>query len=113
SAWETLSATVSPFTGSTQINQRLQLIALGGAAEFYVDNVSILETNPDISAITQERGIIGTQVAETKTFTFVPHQGFTRQMTVGDLTQIHRFDRGIYAGTTDPGGNSQDQNPGS
>src|SRR5690606_6701128 len=39
--------------------------------------------------------------------------GGTREVTVSDLTQIHRFDRGIYAGTKDPGGNSQDQNPSS
>ncbi|MBZ0310481.1 MAG: DUF6531 domain-containing protein, partial [Anaerolineae bacterium] len=56
SGWQTLETTYT-HAGDIMEGCRLQFIAEGGSAEFYVDTVSILETTPEISIITQERGL--------------------------------------------------------
>lgn len=100
-AWETLS--VTEVTADTSDDAcRLQFVAHGGAAEFYLDNVSIVEANPLPTQIVQELGVVtGQSQLLIKTFDFHPDRdNFTRE-TVDEHYVIHVFDNGLYQGTMD------------
>jgi len=106
-SWQTLSVT-SFVPTATVLSCRLQFIASGAAAEFYVDTVSIVETNPDYVGITQERGGEGSSALQAAALTFAPHQNLTRETIVG-VSNLHRFDQSIYLGMTDPLGYTRQQ----
>ena len=97
--WQTLRA-VYKATGD-MTGCRLQFRSSGGAAEFYVDTVSILETDLSLASIVQNRG----KGAISSTFEFQPEgKNLTAETTAG-RTIRHRFDNGVYTGAEDPQGN--------
>jgi RHS repeat-associated protein len=116
-AWETLRAVHTPTSDLNAVT--LQFTASSGAAEFYVDAVSVLSTEPDIAQITQERGVWtpdGGQAEsplEVTTFTFQPGgQNVTLEETAGK-TKTHYFANGVYLGEANPAGEIAPQVSGS
>jgi RHS repeat-associated protein len=108
-AWETLSTTHTP-TAATE-NHRLQFIASGGAADFYVDSVIIEEKYPDgkMAAITQELGVDGGSALQTIDYDFQPGgDGVTTEEVAGIQTS-HNFWNDVYIGTTDALDNETEQ----
>lgn len=90
-AWETLTAIYQP--GASSENHRLQFTASGGAAEFYLDSVSIVEVRSGLASVVAEQGIqgAGSPLAET-TFVFQAGQDKTvTHETAAGRTRIHRF----------------------
>ncbi len=105
------------FTGSWQTLQELNyiptetvdcklqfIVPLANSTDFYVDAVSVLETNPKI---TQERGIAAGGNALLKTtYQFASSLNTTTEsLEVSPTTAFttkHYFERGIYAGSQDP-----------
>ena len=116
SSWATLTAAnITPGSGGTLYNRRLQFVGTDNTVtnKFYVDNVTIIETNPDYSAVQQKRGIVGTDPAlMDTTLKVAPHQNFSEE-TMVNRTTTHQFDRALYAGTIDPNGNTSRKNPNS
>jgi len=103
-AWQTLSASYTP--SSDKPNRHLQFIASGAAAQFYVDSISIEETNPGLGSIIQQRGIQDSNPALLENeFVFQPNGRDQTLETTAGKTIVHHFDRGIYAGAADPAGN--------
>lgn len=100
-AWQTLSVSDEVADTSDDL-ARLQFVAVGGAAEFYVDTVSITEENPFPVSIVQELGLQASDPALlTKTFVFQPDRaGVTTETTAGQVT-THYFENGVYYGTAD------------
>lgn len=104
-SWELLTAVYVP--GSSKLSQRLQFLAEGGAATFYVDNVSIQETR--LANITQQRGIVSAQPALLETLFEFNYGGtpVTRETRAGN-SWLHHFNRGIYGGIQNPIGDETD-----
>ena len=104
-SWETLSATHTPLT--TQNNIRLQFVANGGAAEFYVDNVRIEERSSQISTITERLGKQGTsEFLQQVDYVFQPGGENITMETISGRTTTYYFADGIYAGTANGLGDS-------
>lgn len=100
-AWELLRAVHTATADDT--GKTLQFVSSGGAAQFYIDSVSILESDLTISTIHQERG----EAAIITDYAFQPGgQNITTETTVGKVT-THHFSEGVYAGTELPGQNGQ------
>ncbi len=101
-AWETLSASAVVSDTSDDLCH-LQFVAWEGAAEFYVDTVSIVEENPLPVSIVQELGLVDSDPALlTKTFVFQPDRaGVTTETLDGQVT-THHFVHGVYQGTANP-----------
>lgn len=97
-AWESFAVLHQP--GADEADVKLQFIASGGAAEFYVDNVSIIESDLSMAEIIQARG----DGAEVTEFIFQPEDDITTETTAGK-TVTHHFFNGVYGGTEDPQGN--------
>jgi RHS repeat-associated protein len=109
--WETL--TVTDYVATSTMDCRLQFVATAldgtGQIEFFVDTVSILETNP-YPEITQKRGetssFTGTLLQTT--YEFAPLEDQTLETTQG-VTTTHHFQWGLYQGATDALGNTSQQ----
>src|SRR5262249_25588329 len=100
-AWQTLTAISTP--SSALDSRKLQFVASGGAAEFYVDSVSIVEANPKLASIVQERGIQGANPALLQsTFQFQPGGNNLTTETMAGKTTSHRFANGVYVGSANP-----------
>ena len=102
-AWQTLRV-VHKATADAQ-DVKLQFIASGGAAEFYVDAVSIIETDLSVVAITQERG--DAMLVTDLTFLSTLGTATTETISGTNVTTTHRFFGGVHVGTFDPLGNEQ------
>lgn len=96
-AWETLYAVHIPSLAVSGC--KLQFLASGSAAEFYVDTVSIAEVTVD--TLHQERG----NAALVADFTFQPSGENITTEEIAGKTTIHRFINGVYGGAEDPAGN--------
>jgi RHS repeat-associated protein len=97
-AWQTLRAVYQATAGST--GRKLQFVAASSAAQFYVDTVSILESNLTIAALLQEHG----NAALSEAFAFQPGgQNITTETTAGK-TSTHQFNDELYIGVQDPAG---------
>ncbi len=95
--WETLRAVYKATSDASGVN--LQFIASGGPAEFYVDTVSVIETDMSITTITQQRG----EAALATDLNF-SSQGFSTTETISNTTiqTIHRFFGGVRIETENP-----------
>lgn len=96
--WETLRAVYKATADAT--GRKLQFIASGGAAEFYVDTVSIIESDLSITTIVQSRG----DDAMSTAYSFQPDLDLTTE-TIAGKTTYHWFNDGVYLGQEDPAGN--------
>ncbi len=110
-SWQTLQVLDYVPTVSDDVRLQFLATALGsiGLTEFYVDSVTIQETNLQI---TQKRGLqgAGTPALET-VFKFAPGLDYTDEVVAGKTTK-HLFDRGLFAGQQDAAGNSTAQKSG-
>ncbi len=97
-AWETLRV-IHQATDSVS-SVTLQFFAEGGGAEFYVDAVSIIETDQRVSQIDQQRG----NAALNTSFVFQAGGADLTTETVAGKPTTHRFS-GVYLGAEDPKGN--------
>ena len=105
SEWQTLRMVHEADADVSSV--KLQFIASGGAANFYVDAVSIVETDFSVEQIVQERG----EAAVVTAFDMrTVGTGLTTQTIAGTTTK-HRFVMGVPAGTIDPMGNAHLQWP--
>jgi RHS repeat-associated protein len=98
-AWQTLRSVYKATADITGC--KLQFTSSGSAAEFYVDTVSILESDLSATTIVQERG----DSAISTTFDFQPQGKNLTAETTGGRTTNHWFDNGVYAGGEDQEGN--------
>ena len=98
-AWETLRAVYVPSADAN--NRRVQFLADGGAAEFYIDNVSIIESDLTIEAIQQQQG----DAALTRNYAFQPNGDNITTEVIAGLTTTHHFQGEVYAGVELPGMN--------
>lgn len=96
--WETLRAVHQATADASDV--RLQFMAHNGAAEFYVDSVSVIETNLSVAEIIQERG----EAAVTKKLAFQPGDDniTTEEVPGTTIKTTHRFSGSVYAGADDP-----------
>ena len=102
-AWQTLRVVHQASAGATDV--KLQFIASGGAAEFYVDAVSIIETDLSVAQITQDRG----EAALVTDLTFPARLGTatTENVAGTEVTTTH-FSLAVYMSVRlDPLGNEQ------
>jgi hypothetical protein len=98
-SWQLLRAVHTPTANAT--GRKLQFVSSGGAAEFYVDTVSVTESDLSVTAINQNRG----NSALVTNFAFQPGgQNVTTEVVAGKTT-THQFLNGVYAGPEDPAGN--------
>ncbi len=102
-AWQTLRVVHQASAGASDV--KLQFIASGGAAEFYVDAVSVIETDLSVAQITQDRGEAG--LVTDLTFPSVVGTATTETIAATDVTTTHLFFGGVHVGTIDPLGNEQ------
>ncbi|MEP6983953.1 MAG: RHS repeat-associated core domain-containing protein [Chloroflexota bacterium] len=110
--WETL--TVNDYMPSATRDCRLQFVSPvlsgSGTTTFYIDTVSITETNLQIN---QKRGLVEAEpdaLLDT-TYKFAPGLNYTTEELVG-LTTTHQFQWGLYTGSVNPAGEGPDQGSG-
>ncbi|MCA0457139.1 MAG: DUF6531 domain-containing protein [Chloroflexi bacterium] len=100
-SWQTL--TVANYVPTATTDCKIQFVAStldsSGNIEFFVDSVSILETNLQI---TQQRGLTGSNPAALldTIYKFAPGLDYSLETTVA-LTKTHQFKWGQYAAGSD------------
>ena len=102
-AWELLQLVYKPT--SPVSGCMVQFIAATNPASFYLDSVSIAETDLTQAGVTAQNR----SMALSTTWLFQPNgQNVTQETTAGKTT-THLFDGGVYIGTQDPLGNTAAQ----
>ncbi len=113
-SWQTLTMPAVIPTSTSQ-NHKLQFLGVAANTEFYVDGVSIIETNPVLANMTQELGIqgAGSPLVATR-YDFQPQgENVTTEKVIDPSTDqfltTHQFAGGVYLGPKDALGNAREQ----
>lgn len=105
-SWIELTAAVVP--SLTLPDVRLQFVGLYGAAQFYVDSVTIEEKSNQLSTITQRLGKLDTGIDFLKQTDYIFQPGgenVTHEIADGRL-KTYYFAGGVYAGAGDASDNN-------